>query len=38
MEGDRNPGVMGTGSVWEVGEEGAGDGIPKGVRAGRNRK
>ena len=29
---------MGAGGVWEAGEEGAGDRIPKGVRVGRNRK
>ena len=31
-------GVMGTGSVREVGEERAGDGLPKGTWVGRNRK
>ena len=41
MEGNRrggNPGVMEAGSVREAGGERAGDGIPKGVRVGRNRK
>ena len=35
--GGGNPGVMGTGSLPMVGEEGAGGGIAKGVGAGRNR-
>ena len=37
-EGGGNPGVMGAGSVREAEEERAGDGIPKGEGAGRNRK
>ena len=34
----RNPGAMGVGSLREAGEERAGDGIPKGAVAWRNRK
>ena len=37
-EGGANPGVMGAGSVREVEEEKAADGIPKGVGVERNRK
>ena len=33
-----NPGVMGAGSLWEVGEVRAGDVISKGAAARRNRK
>ena len=41
VEGDRgggNTGVMGAGSLWEVGEERVGDRIPKGAGARSNRK
>ena len=37
-QGSRNPGVGGMGSVREAREERVGDGIPKGVEFGRNRK
>ena len=37
-KGGGNPGVMGAGSLREAGEEGAGAGYPKGMRARRNRK
>ena len=36
--GGGNSGVMRVGRLWEAGEERAGDWIPKGVGAGRNRK
>ena len=36
--GDRNLGVIGARSLWEEGEERAGDGIPKWMGARRNRK
>ena len=36
--GDGNLGVMGTGSLWEAGEERAGDRIAKGAGVEGNRK
>ena len=41
VEGDRgdgNPGIMGVGSLQQVGEDRAEDRIPKGAGAERNRK